>query len=80
MTVRVPIVFLSEAETLRRHARAERGLTATQRLQAVSDLLATVEALSRPEALRAAEFQHQQRLEAEWRRRMKEFIQQHGAP
>jgi hypothetical protein len=77
MALDLGIRFPSEAEALRKQCRAEQGLTPLQRLQAVVDTLAAVEALSRAGGVREAQLRYQQGLEEEWRRRMKEFIQQH---
>ena len=79
MTLELGIPFPSEAEALRKEASAIRHWTPQQRWQAVVDTIVTAEALSRAGTVREAQLRYQQRLEDEWRRRMKEFIQQHAA-
>jgi predicted secreted protein len=79
MAFHLAVPFPSEAEALQKQAQAERHLTATQRLAAVADALAAVEALSRAGGLREAQLAYQQAQEDEWRRRMAEFIKKHVA-
>lgn len=76
---RVVIPFPSEPEALYKQARAERRLTAQQRILAVADLVTAGETLARAGGVYEAQRQYQQRLEDEWRRCMREFIQQHVA-
>lgn len=76
---RVAIPFPSEAEALSKQAQAVRHLTALERMLAVADLLTAGETLARAGGVYEAQCQYQQRLEDEWRRRMQEFIQEHGA-
>ena len=79
MAFHLAIPFPSEADALRKHAQAEQGWTATQRLLAVADALAAGEAMSLAGGLREAQLRYHLSLEEEWRRRMKEFIKQHVA-
>lgn len=79
MAFHLPIAFPSEAEALRQQAQAEQCWTPTQRLLAVADILAASEVLSQAGGVRAAQLQYHQGLEDDWRRRMREFIQQHVA-
>jgi hypothetical protein len=80
MTFHLELAFPSEAEELRQHSQAARRLTPTQRLLAVVDALGAAEALSRAGGVREAQLLYQQRLEEDWRRRIKEFFQQHVRP
>ena len=79
MAFQLAIPFPSEAEALRVLAQEQRRWTATQRLSAVVDVLAAGEALSHAGGVREAQLQYHLSLEEDWRRRMKEFIQQHVA-
>lgn len=77
MPFQLAVPFPSEAEALRRHLQTEQRLTPGQRLSAVADALAAVEALSQASGVRHAQLQYHQHLEDEWQRLMREFIQQH---
>ena len=79
MEFHLAIPFPSEAEALRKDLQAARGWTASQRLFAVADALAAAEALSQAGEVRAAQLHYHERLEAEWRQGMKEFVKQHVA-
>jgi len=78
MAIHLKIPFPSEAAVLRKQVSAERDWTPTQRLRAVADALAAAEALSRAGQVREAQLKYHEELEAEWRRRLKEFIQRHA--
>ena len=77
MAFRLDIVFPSEVDELRRHAQAAQGLTPTQRLLAVVDALSAAEAMSQAGGVRQVQLQYQQRLEEDWRGRLKEFIRKY---
>jgi hypothetical protein len=79
MGFHLAIPFPSEAEALRKDTQAARAWTASRRLLAVADALAAAEALSQAGEVRAAQLRYHERLEAEWRRRMQEFLKEHGA-
>jgi len=78
MALQLPIRFPTELEALRKQLQAEQGLTPEQRLLAVVDALAAAEAMSHAGGVREAQLKYHQSLEDDWRRRMKEFIEQHG--
>lgn len=70
--------FPSEAEALRKHLQIAQQLTAGQRLRAVADLVAAATALGKAGKVQSAQLRHQESLEEDWRRRMKEFIKKHA--
>ena len=75
----LPISFPSEAQQLREQLRAYAGATAEQRLEAVADTLAAVEALSIAGGRREAQLRYHDSCEREGRDRIREFIAQHVA-
>ncbi len=75
----LPISFPSEAAQLREHLRMFAGATAEERLRAVADTLAAVEALSAAGGRREEQLQYDQSCERQGRDRMKEFIARHVA-
>lgn len=79
MSFHLAIPFASEAEALRKHLQREQQWSPGQRLLAVVDALAAVEALSRAGRVREAQLKYHRDLENAWRRQMKEFIRQHVA-
>lgn len=77
MAVDLVIAFPSEADALERRLRAQQGLSVTERLQAVDDLLQATEALARAGGMEEAQRARRLENEMEWRRRMLEFIRTH---
>ena len=77
MALHLTIPFPSEAEALRKQLQLEQHWTPTQRLLAVVDAPAAAEAVSQSGMVRDAQLKYHQRLEEEWQKRMKEFIQHH---
>jgi hypothetical protein len=75
--MKLPISLPSEAEQLRRHLQAYARATAGERLQAVADTLAAVDALSIAGGRREEQMKYHEACEREGRERMKEFIAQH---
>ena len=69
--------FPSEAAQLRERLRAERHLTPGERIYAVADALRVAESLSLAGQVRAAQLEYHRRQKEEWRRLMREFIDQH---
>ena len=79
MSVKLPISFPSEAEQLRQHLEAIRGLTPHERLFAVADALAAAETLSMFGGRRTAQLEYHRRREEQCHRCIKEFIAEHVA-
>jgi hypothetical protein len=77
--VKLPISFPSEGAQLRQQLRVFAGATAEQRLHAVADTLAAVEALSAAGGHRAEQLKYHESCERQWRDRMREFIVRHVA-
>ena len=77
--MKLPIAFPSEAEQLREQLRVYAGATAGERLQAVADTLAAVEALSTAGGRREEQMKYHDACERQGRDRMREFIAQHVA-
>ena len=77
MPVKVPGAFLSESRQWRRRAQADKQLTATDRILAVVELLEAAELISRAGVCRGAQLRYHQRVEQEWRDRMREFLSRH---
>jgi hypothetical protein len=75
--MKLPISFPSEAEQLRRQVRAYAGMTPGERLQAVADTLAAVDALSLAGGRYEQAMKYYEECEREGRERMREFIAQH---
>lgn len=73
----LPISFPSEAEQLRRQLRAYAGATAGERLRAVADTLAAVDALSIAGGRHEQAMKYYEQCEREGNDRMKEFIAKH---
>jgi hypothetical protein len=71
------IRFPSEYERLRRQVEAERGMTVTERLLAVQDAAAAVEALGLAGGRWAEQLQNKLESEKEWQRLMSAFIAKH---
>jgi len=75
--MKLPISFPSEAEQLRKQLRGFAGATAEERLRAVADTLAAVEALSTAGGRREEQMKYHDACERDGRDRMREFIAQH---
>jgi hypothetical protein len=74
MPANLGVNFPSEYERLRRQVEAERGMTVTQRLLAVRDAVAAVEALGLAGGRQAEQLQNKLESEKEWQRLMTAFI------
>jgi hypothetical protein len=77
--MKLPISFPSEAAQLREQLRAFAGATAQERLRAVADTLAAVDALSTAGGQREEQMRYHDSCECEGRDRMREFLAQHVA-
>jgi hypothetical protein len=75
--MRLPISFPSEAEQLCEQLQGFAGATAGERLRAVADTLAAVEALASAGGRREEQMKYHDACEREGRDRMREFIAQH---
>jgi len=77
--MKVPISFPNEATQVREVLRMFAGATAEERLRAVADTLAAVEALSSAGGRRQEQLRYHESCERQGRDRMREFIARHAA-
>jgi hypothetical protein len=77
MSVKLPILFPSEAEQLRQQAEMTRGMTPGERILAALQLSRVAQAFSRAGGRWEAQLAYQAECERQWHDRMKEFIAAH---
>ena len=76
--MKIPIVFPPETEGRREAARRERGLSPTERLLRLAELLEAAETMSLAGSCREAQLRWHRREEEEGRRRLREFLARHA--